>query len=442
MTSIYTIFLIFTIFIARFNIGMAMAIAANTYMIRTALSPGDDEPLIISLILPLVIIFIVIKRLIKKKNKLTSKKIELLDKLLILLGLLFLVSSENIGGVEYTARYFILGISFYFAGKSLIYLTREHIYFHEVFNNLSLGFVVIGILVPVIAFLNGNINLESRMFLGTSNPIPVSTVFGHIIIFNSYFLFIKNLQIKANLLLFTQIMLWLSNLLSMLIMFQSSSRGPLLSVVIALMLLTYFKIKYISKSLTNIIDRHSKSISSILSTFGIASMLIFFAQKYTEQVWNNVAKRIESLFHFVAQDSWEQTRDLSIAARLEHQEVSMNLFEKYPLFGVGTNNYPLGYPHNVFLEILSQHGIVGLFILGLIILVVINKILMSLKYCKQEPIFVVLLSLLVFNFLIIQFSFSIWQYKYLYLFLGFFVSLLHKYELYLSYNLSKNCEES
>ncbi|EKF73294.1 O-antigen polymerase [Alcanivorax hongdengensis A-11-3] len=56
----------------------------------------------------------------------------------------------------------------------------------------------------------------------------------------------------------------------------------------------------------------------------------------------------------------------SISARLEMLDVSLRIFMEYPVWGVGIGNWKhfsemeYWYPHNIFFEILSEMGIVGL----------------------------------------------------------------------------------
>lgn len=68
--------------------------------------------------------------------------------------------------------------------------------------------------------------------------------------------------------------------------------------------------------------------------------------------------------------------DASIGTRLHRDTTTpLKVMSVNPLFGVGFGGYPLyankNYPHNFFIEILSEFGIIGLFVLALIIFVFI-----------------------------------------------------------------------
>ena len=48
--------------------------------------------------------------------------------------------------------------------------------------------------------------------------------------------------------------------------------------------------------------------------------------------------------------------------RLKHYSTAWQLFKNQPLFGIGTAGFPEGYPHNIFLEIAAENGLLGLII--------------------------------------------------------------------------------
>ena len=124
---------------------------------------------------------------------------------------------------------------------------------------------------------------------------------------------------------------------------------------------------------------------------------------------------------------------LSTQDRLERYQVAAKLFAQRPLLGVGTDGYAeltggLGYPHNIFLEIASENGLIGLIIfisfLGAISWYGLRWFMRSSNLDPQAraigvAVLVVALTLLVEK----QFSYGLTMHKDLFAFLGLVVNL-------------------
>jgi len=121
-------------------------------------------------------------------------------------------------------------------------------------------------------------------------------------------------------------------------------------------------------------------------------------------------------------------RDLSVQLRLGIQQKAVAQFLGSPLFGVGTGG--LGeYPHNLFLEVAAENGILGLLVfLGFLtavanrVFIYLTAILPKLSASSKSLALAVLLVGLAL-FIEKQFSFDLTMHKDLFAFLGLAVNL-------------------
>lgn len=98
--------------------------------------------------------------------------------------------------------------------------------------------------------------------------------------------------------------------------------------------------------------------------------------------------------------------DTSSLQRLFFYQIAINQFISNPIFGVGISSN-LHYPHNIFLEIASELGIIGLVVfllVGLFVLLKIFHLLNTAKGTNQYTISHLLLGGLVYSAVIVQFS--------------------------------------
>lgn len=141
---------------------------------------------------------------------------------------------------------------------------------------------------------------------------------------------------------------------SVLTIFFTYSRGGLLALVFALAVL--------------LIDRRPNFLP-VLGTAAIAVALLgFVPSTYTQ--------RISTLLEFLPGTS-NQLYDTSFRGRVSENEVGLMIFRDHPLLGVGMGNYPMYYqnystqlgldyrrvarsPHSLYIEVLSEQGIVGI----------------------------------------------------------------------------------
>ncbi len=193
--------------------------------------------------------------------------------------------------------------------------------------------------------------------------------------------------------------------------FLSGVRGPLISIIVGLTL--YFLILSIHRP-------------RVLVGVGAIAILLLV----TSNTWYpSAAKVLPNIGGYRLQAI---TQGLSTQDRLERYQVAVKLFTQHPLLGVGTDGYAqftnLGYPHNIFLEVASENGLIGLIIfisfLGAISWYGLRWFIRSSNLDPQAraigvTVLVVALTLLVEK----QLSYGLTMHKDLFAFLGLVVNL-------------------
>ena len=201
-------------------------------------------------------------------------------------------------------------------------------------------FSIILLLFSLVTFYDERLNL-GKYFMGRFstlgiNPIWISRYFSYGIIVNIYFI-LKN---KRNFLL--SLLYILLSGFYLYFMFLSGSRGPLLGMILAVIVFSvlYFRL----------------NIKKILITI----LIIYLAFTIVHSFVKEGTDRISGNRNSASSDN----------ARIIAQVNAYELFTRNIVTGSGFgayNEFRLKYPHNLFSEIISETGLIGLFLLLIIL---------------------------------------------------------------------------
>lgn len=118
----------------------------------------------------------------------------------------------------------------------------------------------------------------------------------------------------------------------------------------------------------------------IMTILLIIPLIQFVPESYTE--------RISTLTEFIpglgSSENTDPTSEVSYRGRISEMLIGIYMFEDYPLIGVGAENYPSYYqeysrqlgldprleerhPHSLYIQIAAEHGLMGLFVFGLLV---------------------------------------------------------------------------
>lgn len=290
------------------------------------------------------------------------------------------------GGIYKILKLILLSISVIYIERLLI---KEQIQFDCIYNFYNIFSVITSIDFIYLYYISNKVGRAS--FLNTT-----AVAFG-------YFL---GLDITILLYLLSQrkkgiVKYWYS--ISLIFVFYAlllnATKGVFISIFIAIILFfPKYKIKYKK----------------------ILLLLVFAIPIHLFQYLNNFEK-IPVLQRFLY-----ITKDLSTVERINLYKYAINEFVRHPVIGIGTNGL-YAYPHNIFLEISAENGIIGLLLLLLLIFYVVKLIK---KYNYEN---ILIKQLMVYSFVGNMFSFSYVINKYLYFSLGLFLV-----DLYLKNKTVKN----
>ncbi len=323
--------------------------------------------------------------------------------LIVLVGGSFL-SPDSQSGVE-KAILFAIAVVLPYTMVRVFFKTYKQIKIFLI-TILSLAAGVAVILIAM-SFLPTYTSGRLRFF--EANPIPTGTLLAVglaiAVIGLSSDLLSKNRRVKAICIPIIPLCLFS--------MFLLGVRGPFISVIVGLAF--YLLIQYI---------RQPRVLISIV---GIA---LFFL--VTFNIWYpSIASKVPNVRDYSPEAI---IKGPSTKQRLELYQAAIRLFVQRPLLGGGTNSYEQRtkldeYPHNIFLEIISENGLIGL----LVFLVFLGSVVWAgfcylktrhIKFSPQEraiglTVLVISLTLLVEK----QFSYSLTMHKELFSFLGLIVNL-------------------
>lgn len=165
----------------------------------------------------------------------------------------------------------------------------------------------------------------------------------------------------------------------LLCVFWSESKGSLIALLASISLLTLYKSKFNGKSIVSV----------------VAFIFTLFCFNYIVKEYFSDS-RIGAIFRFLEGSTGESDYG-SVGIRLDMYNAALELFYSSFLFGVGLGDFSkytsfdIMYPHNVFLELLAETGVIGLFFFVIFYIIFL---------IKNKNVF---FSILVFYFLVVCF---------------------------------------
>lgn len=214
------------------------------------------------------------------------------------------------------------------------------------------GLIFVALIMSVPAIYNFSDNLlvgeqSTISVMGSNNLALGRTVgIGILILTNLYFVKEK----RKNMTLFLSLII----LLMTIILFVSGARMPLISLIMIFMIYIISSVKF---SLRKIYLRKGFKKAFLF----IALLTIIIIILVNLGVFDLSLKRLLILFQGIGSDS-------SAIGRWMRYLVAINMWIEKPLIGYGVGSFPLfysgidsrDYPHNIFLEVVAELGIVGL----------------------------------------------------------------------------------
>jgi O-antigen ligase len=410
MTFISLLITLIAIPLTWWRPSIGLALSANAYLITGSLfaQSGDAENNnLLNILLPVVVLLLI---LTKAFPRLRQYQFHPIDLILGILGAWLFLSSiqtpEMAKGIDITIRYFILGSSFYFFSRLIPLANPKHIK-----SEISLTLVtywVMAMILGTIAFYNlvAKGYTFSRISVGNINPIPFALLIASGIIVNAYWLIGSRKlvwQVKVG--------LFASIGFLMLILMASNTRSMVIALIVALPVMVF---QIIQKQAV------TKSIwMLVIAAIGIVAIFAGIAA-WQPELYENWVGRLSLIT--------SEKKGASVDERFEAYDLAWALFQKSPIFGIGTGNFSaaskntISYAHNLSLELLSEQGIIGFLIFLCLVGFAMHLVFKANKVAATYPVIYLFSSWSILCIIVSQFSFTLWQQKNLFLSLGMLVT--------------------
>ncbi|WP_160327843.1 O-antigen ligase family protein [Paenibacillus sp. 32O-W] len=388
---------------------VGLAISLQSYLIRSApYSPNyiesasnmDGDPLL-SIAAPLLVYVII---LLKRFSKEEKYRIRNLDTYFFLLGIALLIGTlyapSQYESLVVSIKYFTIGVGYYYIAR--LYFAK-HEAPHKAGENFMVATWLIAFILGSYAYIQSFGQDYFRLTIGNAHPIPFSLLIASGVLINLFWLFQKRHSPPKQALFFCSLFILL------VIFISANTRGTILSLLGALFFLL----------LVSLVQKKLKIKYMIVGV-----IVLLFSSLLVNLLIPNTLQTVKNNLGLITSED----KGVSINERSLAYEDAIKLFQDQLWLGVGTAGFKyysiIDYPHNVFLEIMSENGIYGTIMLLLIFLTLIFM-LVRIIY-KGSGIMVLVGSLVVLNMVEMQFSFSLWMHKFFFLLCGILISIFVK----------------
>ena len=404
------LFSLFLVWISWRKPSISLAILLQINIIRSVITIDinnicygclEDSHIFLGAILPILSMSIIIAKIYYKKQN-VKYKIDDFD--YFILGLVFtsfigiFISDNLINSLLFWLKLVLLGISFFFVSKLFFYNTKnirkEFSLFFRTTLNLAL---ILGILSLFFVMYSGK--SIWRMTMPGTHPIPYAILMGFASLIYTYSFFDRSILGKR------KFLFHISGILSIVLLIMSQTKGVIIAAFISLIFFMIgFGLKISMKWIKNL-------------SLGILFIIPFFLYYFDFSV---IFQRI---------NEFGSAKDQSTNERIQIYFDSFSIIYDNPILGVGTDGFQYhsfgSYPHNLFLELITNYGVLG-FILTIYFLLIISFVgLKTWGINNSNILSKIIASLLIFFFIETMFSFTLWMHKGLYLSMAMYSVYYH-----------------
>ncbi len=395
---------------------LGLALLLQTNIIRSLVNINYTNPcfncsnkpdILLGAILPIAGFIIIIFRLELLKS--VKYVIGIFDVFFVTSTLILFTTSlyaiDMVESLDYSFRFLLLGFGYFFISKLILLNSNNSNESIKSFLIYTLWIAIIfGVFGDILYLAKGFGQGAYRLTIPGVHPIPFSQLIG-LGIFTSFILFITNgtyfnITSKLKLNLNKALLPFL-----ILMLLATQTRGVMLSIAIAVFVyLILSKVKIKKRIL------YASAVLMVLALI-IAIHYIDFEVLFERLLAKQTASSVND--RFIAYND------------------SLRLFIEYP-FGIGPDAFKhysiLPYPHNLFLEFLSQYGIFGLLMSFYLIFLIIYMIFIVKKIGKKSLTHIILLALFFYFFIEAMFSFTLWMQKGMFLTMGAFSGYHYRFK--------------
>lgn len=409
--------LVFVILVAIKKSSVALAILLNINLFRAIPYVDYKHPyygyynendILLGAILPTICFFFILLKIIWKKDKI-KYKVDIIDVFMLSLSLIMIVSnilSPNFSkSIYYTGIFIFLGCPFYFVTK-LLFLNSNNIkkQFFEFVNAI----IFFGFIFSIISLYLHSIAKYpyDRMTFPGVFPIPFCLFLCLALIF----LIINYIKPSFNKALNKKAKILYTLPVIAIILFsiiKSNTRGPVFSMLLSSIVILglFFKIKLNIKIILTFIATLFSGLLILVTAFDINKIAMRFIDLVPKE-GNSLSPRLLAY-----------TDSIKLLI-YRPWGISVGTFEDF--YSDQSDKSASSYAHNLFMELISSFGVVGLLLSFFIIYICLyeyNFIIKNQKKIFSDYLFFTSIILLTFHFFETQFSFTLSTHK------GWYLSL-------------------
>jgi len=372
----------------------------------------EDSNIYLGAILPILSLLVIISKIFYNK-KTIKYKVDDFDFFilgLIVVSFIGIFISENIlESFLFWLRLLLLGTSFFIVSKlhfSNVYdIEKEIIYFSR--TTLILSFIL-GLLSVFFVLYSGE-NVW-RMSMPGTHPIPYALLMGLASIIYFFSFFDKRVLGQIN-------FLWhIMGISAIILLFLSQTKGVIVSLFVSIIFFIIGLRLKISKKWLKV------SLIFLLVIIIILSFNYDFSEVFQRLL------------------SFGSSKDQSTQERLRIYLDSFSIIYKNSVLGVGTDGFQYhsfgSYPHNIFLEFLTNYGVAGLILALYLIVIILFVSLKTWSRTNKNLLLKIIASIFIFFFIETMFSFTLWMHKGLYFSMALY-SVYYHYDKKEKYRIGK-----
>jgi len=380
-----------------------LAIAANAFLVNAVI--GNSSGISFALVGvggPIIcFIMILINRFYNKETFITPYKLDaylVLSFFIISIGSVFFAYNEKLS-LEISIRFLVFCASFYLCIQFVLY-NKSAEYRILAIKDFLLMTLTLGVLIGGYALLKGNSASEyvTRLTVGNVTAIPLSILVGQSLLIAIYLAIFSKFKNKILIILIIPLLFY--------ILMLTNTRSTIIGLCLGLLFLFMFYKEKLTRG----------TYLGLIAFFVVIIPVVTIVLSTSDALFS----RSFSGFSRIATGEFgESEGDRLIAWGYAWHAFSNNTF-----WGLGTGNFGqhyIAYPHNMFLEVLSENGLLGFFVISFLIALGIRA-----TVTNRQGLFLLIGALFIFSLFVAQVSLTMWMHKSLFIWLSILLVSNHQ----------------
>lgn len=366
---------------------LGICLVINSFFLNSALGLSGGMPFILigAISLLAFAVMLLAKFFVLEGNKSIPLGIDgILGFLLVMILIATSIFGENLTvSITIILRFLLLCLSYGIMVKIVLASRGADI------QDLLHSYMFVGVVIALFALIKGDSSSEyfMRLAIGSESSIPLSLLVAQSMLISLYFLLLSERK--------SMFMIYAGTFVLLLyILFLTNTRSTILASIISIVFMMVKLKKYKSLSLGVMLSMVLLTVIPSLAAVGVGDF-----------------DRVTSGFFRLLSGGFGESETDRVLA----WSAALDIFTHNAFLGVGSGNfgqYYIVYPHNIYLELLSENGILGF--LGLLAYTLYG---MYLSFGARSQ-GVIVGALFLFSLVVSQVSLTLWMHKSMFFWFG------------------------